>query len=455
MVELRVVEGGETLALGPLLAALSRALDLTEGQAMGHSVLACLIALRIADTIGLSADERRDLHLSMLLKDAGCSSNATRMFEILGGDEVAAKRDAKFCNWCSFLEGARFVLSHAAPHLLLTERMKVLTRITCTPGRLMDRLTAIRCERGADIVRTLGLGERVAETVYSLDEHWNGYGSPAGLKRDAIPLLSRIACLAQTVAVFFVHFGKDKALSVARGRRKSWFDPELVRALLSFENDTYFWEDLRTRPRESLQEQTGETLRRDVSSADLDAICDAFAAIVDAKSPFTADHSKRVAGYAAQIGSRMGLDTTERTTLYRAGLLHDLGKLGVPNLILEKPGKPTGEEWEVIRKHPEWTTRILADLPALSRLREIAAAHHEKLDGSGYWRGLSGERLDKAQRILAVADMWDALTADRPYREGMTPEDALAILKVDAGRSLDPDVIDALQSAPTVLKKAA
>lgn len=422
---------------------------------MGHSVTACLIALQLADTLGLSAEERSDLHLAMLLKDAGCSSNASRMFEIFGGDDVAAKRDSKFCNWCHFLEGAHYALNHTAPHQLLTERMLQLAQVMRVPGRVMDRLTEIRCERGADIVRTLGLRERVAETVYSLDEHWNGQGAPHGLKRDAIPLLSRIACLAQTVAVFFHHYDKEKALTVARRRSKSWFDPELVQALFSFENDIRFWDELHRRPRVALEAQTAETLNRQLSAADLDSVCDTFAAIVDAKSPFTADHSRRVAGYAVQIGKILGLTASELTDLRQAGLLHDLGKLGVPNLILEKPDKPSSEEWETIRKHPEWTARVLADLPALARLRDIAAAHHEKLDGSGYWRGLSGERLDMSQRILAVADIWDALTADRPYRAGMSPEEALAILKKDAGRALDPDAICALNHTPVALPKAA
>ncbi|MGC4045913.1 MAG: HD domain-containing phosphohydrolase [Armatimonas sp.] len=455
MVNLKVVEGTDTLALGPLLAALSRALDLTEGQDMGHSVTACLIALKIADVIGLSADERSNLHLAVLLKDAGCSSNASRMFEIFGGDDVMAKRESKFCNWCSFLEGARYALTHTAPHQLFTERLLQMGKVMRVPGRVMDRLTEIRCERGADIVRTLGLNEQVATAVYSLDEHWNGRGAPHGLRRTEIPLLSRIACLAQTVAVFFTRFDREKALFIAQRRSKTWFDPDLVQALLSAESDIRFWDNLHRRPIETLEAETVETLQRQVSSADLESVCATFAAIVDAKSPFTAHHSRRVADYAVQIGKVLGLSATERTDLHHAGLLHDLGKLGVPNLILEKPDKPTSEEWETIRRHPEWTARVLNGVPALSRLRDIAAAHHEKLDGSGYWRGLSGERLDTAQRILAVADMWDALTADRPYRAGMSPEEALSILKKDAGRALDPDAVCALNHTPVEISRAA
>ena len=454
---LRIVPGGEseTPTLGSLLAALSRALDLTEGQAMGHSVASCLIALRIADVVGLTDDEKQDLHLAMLLKDAGCSSNATRMFEIFGGDEISAKRDAKFCNWCSFLEGCRYVLSHTAPQLLFTERLQKLAQITCTPGRLMDRLTQIRCERGAQIVRALKMSERAAQAVYCLDEHWNGFGFPHGLKKQAIPLLARVACLAQTVAVFHAHFGKEKALAVARSRSKTWFDPQLVKALLSLDSDDRLWSDLRQRPREALEERTSTDLNRSVPQMDVDAICAAFASIVDAKSPFTANHSERVAGYAVHLGARLGFTAEQQRELHQAGLLHDLGKLGVPSLILEKPGRLTEEEWETVRRHPEWTAKVLSELPGLRRVREIAAAHHEKLDGTGYWRGLTAERLSLPQRILAVADIWDALTADRPYRRGMSEDDALALLRKDAGVALDPDCIDALASSPTLLRKAA
>ncbi len=422
---------------------------------MGHSVCACLIALRIADVIGLTDEQKNDLHLAMLLKDAGCSSNAARMFETFGGDDIVAKQDAKFCNWCSMLEGFRYVLNHTAPHLLFTERLKKLTQITCTPGKLMDRLTLIRCERGAEIIRALGLGDQVAETVYNLDEHWNGFGFPHGRKKQAIPLLARIACLAQTVTVFYMHFGKDRALAVAKSRRKTWFDPDLVKALFSLDADEHLWSDLKMRPREALEERTTGTLRYRISPADLEGICHAFAGVVDAKSPFTADHSRRVAEYARQLGSNMGFSMSQQAELYRAGLLHDLGKLGVSNLILEKPGRLTGDEWEVIRRHPEATSRILAGLPTLERIRQIAATHHEKLDGSGYGCGLRAEQLDLSQRVLAVADIWDALTADRPYRAGMSQDEALAILQKESGKTLDGDCIDALKGATWPRAKAA
>ena len=225
-------------------------------------------------------------------------------------------------------------------------------------------------------------------------------------------------------------------------------------ALLSFADDAAFWSALQTRPREFLDETTSASLSQRISSADMDQVCQAFAAIVDAKSPFTADHSRRVAGYAVRIGEALGLDSMQKTRLWQAGLLHDLGKLGVPNLILVKPGKLTDDEWETIRRHPEWTARILADLPALADVRRVAAAHHEKLDGSGYWRGLGESQLSLEMRVLAVADIFDALTAERPYRRGMTQKEVEAILWREANVTLDGACIEAVLGM-TALRQAA
>ena len=179
--------------------------------------------------------------------------------------------------------------------------------------------------------------------------------------------------------------------------------------------------------------------------AGLDRVCEAFAGIVDAKSPFTADHSRRVSDYAYRIALHRGLPSPRCETLRRAGLLHDLGKLGVSNEILEKPGRLTKEEMAVMRDHPAGTARILRQAPALHRLAEIAAAHHEKLDGSGYNLGLTGEQLDEEMRILVVADIYDALTADRPYRKAMPIDSALTILLKDSYRALDAPSVFALQ----------
>ncbi len=179
----------------------------------------------------------------------------------------------------------------------------------------------------------------------------------------------------------------------------------------------------------------------------IDNICQAFAEVIDAKSPFTYRHSTGVAEASMDIARWFGMKPRDLKLLRRAALLHDLGKLSVPNMILEKPGKLTDEEWIVVKKHPYYTLEILRRIPGFEALGEEAAAHHEKLDGSGYWRGLAAEQLSTFARILAVADIFDALRAKRPYRDSTPLDKTFSILRAEAPRALDLPCIEALIAA--------
>lgn len=435
------------LSLGRLLSALSFALDLTEGQPMGHSVRACLIGNRIGAILRLDASERADLHLALLLKDAGCSSNAARMFAIFGGDELDAKRDAKVTDWRRASEAVKYALRNTAPQAGMRERMKKLGELLRMPGRAMDVLTEARCTRGAKVATDLGLGERVASAIYHLDEHWDGQGAPHQIKGPDIPLLSRIACLAQTLEVFAKTWGVARAYEIARERAGTWFDPALAAAAAAFEDDVLWWQDVAVRPRALLEQTTPSALLDTLTDIHLDAVCDAFSAIVDAKSSFTSAHSSRVCGYALRMASGFGFDAARVSDLRRAALLHDLGKLAVPNLILDKPARLTEPEFALIKKHTHYTAEILRGIPSFGRITQIAVAHHEKLDGSGYHRGVGADALDLDMRLLAVADIFDALSASRPYRSALPLDQALACLDADAARgALDPDCVAMLKA---------
>ena len=175
----------------------------------------------------------------------------------------------------------------------------------------------------------------------------------------------------------------------------------------------------------------------------LDDIAVAFAWVIDAKSPFTYHHSERVAEYAVTIGRALGVDEAGALRLKRAGLLHDIGKLSVPNRILDKPGKLTPREWEVVKLHPYYTYQILERVPVFGELAFDASAHHERLDGRGYFRNMAGPQLSQQARILAVADQLDALSAERPYRGKLPRERVVAILREERGAGLDPDAVEA------------
>jgi len=250
-----------------------------------------------------------------------------------------------------------------------------------------------------------------------------------------------VLCLAQTAEVFWQHGGPAAACEIARRRRGTWFDPTLVDAMLTFEHDAEFWRSLAVPEVASLEPPDRVVVADD---ALLDRVAHAFASVVDAKSPYTAHHSEGVTDIAGGLAELLELDPPERATLRRAALLHDVGKLGVSNRILDKPARLTQTEWTVVRRHPRWSMEILSRVGAFHDVARVAAAHHERLDGSGYHLGLTGERLDAPSRILAVADVAEALSADRPYRPALGADEVLAIVGRQAGRTLDPGAVEAL-----------
>ena len=425
------------IRLSEVISALSYALDVTEGQPMGHAVRSCAIGMRIGEEIGLAPEERSSLFYALLLKDAGCSSNAARLSSLFGADDLELKRTRKLIDHHRPGASLRHVLRHGR-----TRRLAAIARSGADGAREM---TELRCERGADIARMIELSETTAQAIRSLDEHWDGAGYPDGLAGDAIPLFGRILCLAQTAEVFFGVAGPRAALDVAAERRGTWFDPQLVDALLRTRRDRAFWASLGgLEPHRVIAAFEPEDRVQRADEERLDRVAEAFAMIVDAKSPYTGHHSEGVARISVAIADVLGYSSRELRDLRRAALLHDIGKLGVSNLILDKPGKLTEEEWVQMRRHPELTVRILERVGAFRGLAAIAGAHHERLDGGGYHLGLTGDQLGRDARILAVADVCEALTAERPYRAALPPDEVRAIMWRDAGRALCPAALDAL-----------
>ncbi|HYC31640.1 MAG TPA: HD-GYP domain-containing protein, partial [Gemmatimonadales bacterium] len=228
----------------------------------------------------------------------------------------------------------------------------------------------------------------------------------------------------------------------------TWYDPDLVDGLGQLRGDSGFWRRvLGPAPRSHLAELEPEEEVRMADDATLDLIAEAFARVIDAKSPYTYRHSEGVAALAVEIGRAMDLEPEELRDLRRAALLHDIGKLGVSNLILDKPGKLTDRETAQVRLHPAYTHQILGRVAAFAGIVEAASAHHERLDGRGYHLGLGAEQLGATARALAVADVYEALTADRPYRAGLPRDEAIAILRRQSGTGLCPEGVEALAAA--------
>lgn len=430
------------LRLSEVLSGLSHALDITEGQPRGHAERSCLIGMELGAALGLDDATRSSIFYALLLKDAGCSSNAAKVASLFGADDAVVKSSRRLTDTSSSWPAVRHVLSTAAPGGSPRAKLRHVGAVLRFGRAGARSLVELRCERGAAVVRGIGLGEVAARAIVNVDEHWDGGGYPAGISGDEISLAGRVLCLAQTAEVYWQHGGPAAACEIARQRRGTWFDPALVDALVTLEHDARFWRSLEA-PVVAALEPPDLVLVADDER--LDQVAHAFASVVDAKSPYTARHSAGVAEIAVALAALLGLGSDAHATVRRAALLHDIGKLGVSNRILDKPDPLTEPEWAVMRSHPRWSMEILTRVRAFHELARIAAAHHERLDGSGYFAGLTARELDPPSRILAVADVAEALSADRPYRPALSPDEVLEIMHRDAGRALDPDAFAALR----------
>ncbi|QIN81626.1 HD domain-containing protein [Rubrobacter tropicus] len=438
-------ESGD-LRFSEVLSALSFALDLVEGQPEGHTVRSCLVGMKVAGRLGLDAEMRSALFYALLLKDAGCSSNASMMSTLFDADDMEAKKKVKTVDWTSLPHAALYAARTVSPDGSLLAKAGKMVRFAARGQAESRNLIRIRCERGADITRLMGFPEETAWAIRSLDEHWDGRGHPDGLKGEEIPLLARICGLAQTVEVFFTAHGPAGAEEVARVRSGRWFDPALVEVLLAEAAEGGLWKDLsREDPQREVTRLEPDDRTLEATPERVDLVARAFGEIIDAKSPFTYRHSEGVAKVAVAMGERAGFGPDATRDLMRAGLLHDIGKLGISNRILDKPGPLTDEEYAKVRRHPELTYEILSRVGPFRPIAETAANHHEKLDGSGYHRGVGAEDLDFPSRILAVADIYDALSADRPYHKALPKEKVLGILREDSGTKLDADSVTILE----------
>ena len=427
-----------------VISGLSHALDLTEGHPPGHANRSCIIGMRIAQALGLPADQQTNLHHALLLKDAGCSSNAQRVQELFGGDDHEVKRAVWLHDWRRFADQVSYALQYTERRGSVLARMRKLMVLAAKGPRGGGELFRIRCDRGAQIALAMGFPRQTAEAIRSMDEHWDGWGYPDGLRQDAIPLESRIINLAQVAEIFFEVGGSAAALDTVAKRSGRWFDPELVRVFTRIATPPGFWYALRSDdliPAVTALQPSPSSVAADPGT--LERIALAFAWVIDAKSPYTYEHSEAVSAIAARVGERMGFPIEEVARLRQMALLHDIGKLAVPNRILDKRGPLTDEEFAIVRHHPRHTCEILSQVPIFEALAEEAGSHHERMDGRGYHRGLPAGELSAAARVLAVADVTEALGSDRPYRKGMPPDAVAHVLRDTSGTSLCPRAVEA------------
>jgi HD-GYP domain-containing protein (c-di-GMP phosphodiesterase class II) len=413
--------------LTELVATLSYAADLGLGQPLAHCIRRTVIALRMADLLGASEADREAAYYAGLMANVYCHADAAEQARWFG-DDIGFKGEGFELLDMSTVQMVAAIIRRTAGQGTGTERVRRLAGLPAMPKRVTDFLT-IHARLASRFAVDIGLDEDVATAIRHTYEQWDGKGMPEHLRGTEISLPARLTQLAAPAEVY-ARRGVDAARRVARRHRGSQFDPALVDLFCDHAPDILA----------GLPEATGwdhlldarPPASRVVSGDDLDRVLRALADLVDMKSPCFAGHSRGVASLAAAAGAAAGWSTVDIQAVRRAGWLHDLGRLGVSNAVLDRTGPLPAAEFERVRLHPYLTDRMLAGLPALSRYRQIAARHHERLDGSGYPHGLTAAGLGPADRVLAAADAYHAMTEPRPYRTALEPDRAAAVLRDEA-----------------------
>ena len=434
-----------SVRLAELVAALSLGVDLGMGQPMEHVLRQSLIALRLAEQLGLDDAERRVVYYVGLLAWVGCHVDAYEQAKWFG-DDMAFKGDARQVDTGRPVPKAAFVLRHLGNGRPLVERAQLGIAFLGDGRRAVEDMIENHWIATNEFAARLGLGREVCKSLYQTFERWDGKGVPAEVRGGEIEVTARLVNLADVVEVFHRAGGVQAAIAVARERSGTQFDPALVElfcaeapALFSELDSTASWEAVIA---------AEPTLAVVLSDDEFEAALGAVADFTDVKSPWTIGHSRGVAGLAEAAARVYGLAESDARLVRRAGLVHDLGRLGISNTIWDKRGALTAAELERVRLHPYLTERMLASSSALAGLSAVAVQHHERLDGSGYPRGLAGDALTPAGKILAAADAYHAMTEPRPHRAALSPQQAAAELGSGVRRALfDADAADAILRA--------
>jgi HD-GYP domain-containing protein (c-di-GMP phosphodiesterase class II)/DNA-binding CsgD family transcriptional regulator len=430
------------LRLAELLASVSLATDLATGQPLGHALRTCAIATALAEALAASADELRTTHQFALLRFLGCTADAAETAELAGGDDRAFNAAMAPVVMGSTREIlARYVRS-VGTNEPPARRARLVARAVADL-RHGERSLPVHCEVASMLARRAGLGDALVEALAHAYERWDGKGAPAGLEGDAIPLPVRVVVAAKDVDLA-IRLGEDP-VEWLRARSGRGHDPSVVRTFEQVGGDVLSALTAADEWDAALGAEPDPVVT--VAHDALDDLLAAFADFADLKSPWIRGHSRAVASLAEEAGRLAGLDERACERLRLAGLVHDLGRVAVENGVWDKPGPLTTTEWERVRLHPYSTERILARCGSLASLVEPACSHHERLDGSGYHRSLRADALSPEARILAAADVYAALVADRPHRPAFSGEVAAGMLEAEAPGRLDADAVGCVLAA--------
>lgn len=434
------------VAFSELVAALTYAVDLGSSEHSGHTLRTCVLGMNLGRRIFLSRELMSELYYALLLKDVGATANTVEICELMGMEEGLCRLALRLFDWTTLTRPQiKFVFQHAFKHESGPVRMKRIVRLLRN-RKLVWRIARRRAVTSELIARKFGRSEATVDGIRCVDEHWDGTGGPAGLKRNDIPIIAQICSLAQALESLDTILGRDQALRVIEHRSDTWFNPGLVNAAITMHESGTLWKG--TEDGNLMREVLSRDPAPEGVACDYEAfenICSAFADMIDGKSHYTYMHSQNVAVLTEAIAREMKMDEEQITELRRAALLHDIGMLGIPNSIMDKEGPLTEEQWTAVRQHPGHSHELLRKVRGFDGVARIARDHHERLDGSGYPQGLSAEQIDLPTRILSVADVYDAICSPRAYRPNLDPQGMLEIMDRLTPHQLDVECVSALK----------
>jgi HD-GYP domain-containing protein (c-di-GMP phosphodiesterase class II) len=419
-----------------VVAALSVVSDLARGHPSGEAMRACLLATELARRAGLDERDQGEVYYGTLMRFAGCAATSHEIAAAFGGDDIVVRARGDLIDAAEPAEAMEFLAGLGVDAV----RLRAMGG-PAGVARLKAEGARADCEVGADLTARLGLPEGVRRAVLDSFERFDGHGFPAGRAGAEIAEASRFAAVGYAAVMFDAVGGTEAAeRAVARWSGRA-LDPAVVAVfadapgeLLAMSSPDDLWAavvDAEPAPRGAFR---GE--------AALEEALAGFGDAADLKSPWFTGHARGVAGLARTAAELVSPTVTQ--TVYRAGLVHDLGRVAVPAGVWERPGRLRADEWELVRLHPYHTGRILARSPVLAPLGLIACRHHERADGSGYPAGIGASEMDTACCLLAAADVCHALCEPRPHRAAL---DRAAAARVMSGLPLDRDAVRAVLDA--------
>ncbi len=429
-----------TAGLTEVLAALSLVTDLGSGFPPEKGLRTCLVALAVADQAGLDDAALADVFQGALLLALGCTSYAT---ENAGhfDDDLAFQRAVHTidpANPSSFDDFGVWAGPERAPVLR--------AHFFAIAASVGPQATAASCEASRALGAQLGLRAGAIASLDHVHERWDGLGIPGTCSGEALPLTARIVHLAEQAVIAHPSGGVPAAFAAVRQRSGGHLDPSLAALVLADPEPVAAALEVRDPLSAVIAAEPPPKAR--VALGELDRLGEAFADLSDLKCRFTLGHSRGVSRLAGDASALAGLPDEAQRRIRRAGLVHDVGRTSVSTSIWERDGPLSAGESDQVRLHAYWSERVLARTDVLALLAPIAGGHHERLDGSGYHRGVASAALNRESRILAAADVMHALREERPHRPARGLDDAARILgeEARAGR-LDPEAVGAVIEA--------